>query len=485
MKLFDIFTRTQKQSQTANRKLFVIGLDCAAPELVFDRWQADLPNLSRLAQQGVWGEMYSSTPAITVPAWTCMMSSKDPGTLGIYGFRNRADHSYDKLFITTGNSVKHKRVWDYLSEAGKTSVVIGVPPTYPIKPLNGNTYLISCFLTPGIQSDFAYPAALKQEVLNIAPDYDFDVKQFRTEDKDWLLRQINEMTDKRFRVVDHLLVNKPWDFFMVMEIGVDRIHHGFWKFHDPQHFRYEPGNPYENAIHDYYVKIDRKIGEWLKKVGEDTQVMVVSDHGAKRMDGGVCINEWFWRNGYLAFKKDPEPGKITRFEDLEVDWSHTTAWGDGGYYGRVFLNVQGREPQGIIPEADYEKVRDELTAKLAAIPDQNGKDIGTRVFKPQEIYHEVNGVAPDLIVYFGDLLWRSVGSLGYGSYHTFENDTGPDDCNHAQNGMVILYDPLNPGNHRPVKKAQLMDVAPTIMEYFGLPVPADMQGISLQRRLAE
>ena len=473
--------RSSGSGNGASPKMFVIGLDCAAPELVFERWAQDLPNLSRLADEGIWGHLDSSTPAITVPAWTCMLSSKDPGTLGIYGFRNRADHSYEKQFITNGNSIHHKRVWDYLSEAGKTSVIVGIPPSYPVKPING--YVISCFLTPGVQNEFAYPATLKEEVLSIAPNYDFDVKQFRTNDKSWLLSQINDMTDKRFKVIDHLLDTKPWDFFMVMEIGVDRIHHGFWSFHDPQHFRYEPGNPYENAIHDYYVKIDHKIGEWLQKIEKDTLVMVVSDHGAKRMDGGICINEWLWRNGYLVLNKDPEPGKITRFDDLSIDWSRTTAWGDGGYYGRVFLNVKGREPQGLIPEADFERVRDELAVKLSAIPDQNGHDIGTKVFKPQEIYHQVNGVAPDLLVYFGNLFWRSVGSVGYGSFHTFENDTGPDDCNHAQNGMVILYDPHDPGNHRPVKNAQLMDVAPTILEHFKIPVPADMQGTPLNKRV--
>jgi predicted AlkP superfamily phosphohydrolase/phosphomutase len=480
MKIFDRLKKSLTHSNGVTPKVFVIGLDCAAPQLIFNRWQADLPNLSRLANQGVWGELDSCTPAITVPAWTCMMSSKDPGTLGIYGFRNRADHSYDKMFITNGNYIKHKRAWDYLSDAGKTNVVIGVPPTYPVKPLNGN--LISCFLTPGIQNEFTYPAPLKQEVLGITPDYDFDVKQFRTDDKAWLLQQINEMTDKRFKVVDHLLTTKPWDFFMEMEIGVDRMHHAFWSYHDPQHFKYQPGNPFENAIHDYYVKIDKKIGEWLEKIDPNTMVIVVSDHGAKKMDGGICINEWFWRNGYLAFKQDPQPGKVVRFDELEVDWSRTIAWGDGGYYGRVFLNVHGREPQGIVLEADYDRIRDEIAEKLIALPDDKGQNIGTRIFKPHEIYHEVNGVAPDLIVYFGDLFWRSVGSVGYGSYYTFENDTGPDDCNHAQNGMVILYDPNKPGNHQQLKGAQLMDIAPTILEHLGITAPVDMQGKNLHQR---
>ncbi|MCS6939866.1 MAG: alkaline phosphatase family protein, partial [Roseiflexus sp.] len=71
-------------------QLLIIGLDCAEPSLVFDRWRADLPTLSRLMAEGVYGELESCIPAITVPAWSCMMSGRDPGELGIYGFRNRA-----------------------------------------------------------------------------------------------------------------------------------------------------------------------------------------------------------------------------------------------------------------------------------------------------------------------------------------------------------------------------------------------------------
>ncbi len=474
-RLMDRFRQTGSR-----RRVFMIGLDCAAPELVFELWRDDLPNLRHLAANGLWGELKSSVPAITVPAWSSMLSGKDPGELGIYGFRNRADHSYDNKFIATAGYVREKRVWDYLDRAGKRSTVIGVPQTFPVSPLNGN--LISGFLTPGRHNDFAYPASLKEEVLALTPEYDFDVPQFRTEDKDWLLQQIWEMTRKRFQVVDHLLTTKPWDFFMLMEIGVDRVHHGFWSYHDPLHRRYQPGNPYEHVIRDYYTFIDEQIGAWLNEVGDETVILLASDHGAKRMDGGICLNEWLWREGYLNFKSEPEPGKLTPFEEMEVDWSKTRVWGDGGYYGRVFINLQGREPQGVVPSSEYEALRDELSDRLSNIPDPEGENIGTRIFRPEEIYRTVRGVAPDLLVYFGDLLWRSVGSLGHGSVHTFENDTGPDDCNHAENGLFILYDPRWEGGPQEVQGAQLMDVASTILEILEVPVPRDLQGQSLVYR---
>jgi predicted AlkP superfamily phosphohydrolase/phosphomutase len=467
--------------KTRDRKVMVIGLDCAAPQLVFDQWQDELPTFKQLYTQGVYGELQSCIPAITVPAWSSMMSSKDPGTLGIYGFRNRRDYSYDNLYIATGAAVKEPRVWDILGEAGKHNVLVGVPQTFPIRPINGVT--VSSFLTPSLESGFTYPRELGEQLLKLAPRYAVDVPNFRTPDKDWLLRQLWDMTEMRFKVLNHLMEVEPWDYFMWVEMGVDRIHHGMWSFMDPGHRRYEAGNKYENSIKDYYQLIDAQIATMLSKIDDNTMVLVLSDHGGKKMDGGICINEWLRREGYLTLHEDPpemfdEDGKriLTPFAKVEVDWSKTMAWGQGGYYGRVFLNVEGREPQGIIKRADYEKVRNELIERFQAIPDPDGNAIGTVVFKPQDIYRHVRNVAPDLIVYWGNLDWRSVGSFGHGGIYTFENDTGPDDANHATNGMFILYDPRHPESGREIKGRQLMDVSPTILDLMGVPVPADMQG---------
>jgi predicted AlkP superfamily phosphohydrolase/phosphomutase len=161
---------------------------------------------------------------------------------------------------------------------------------------------------------------------------------------------------------------------------------------------------------------------------------------------------------------------------VDVDWSKTTAWGSGGYYGRVYLNVEGREPQGFVKREDYEKVRDGLIERFKAIPDDQGRAMNTQVFKPQEVYQKLRNVPPDLIAYWDNLNWRSVGSFGHGSVHTFENDTGPDDCNHASNGLFILYDPRNPDSNREIKGRQIMDVAPTILDLMGVKPPFDMQG---------
>jgi predicted AlkP superfamily phosphohydrolase/phosphomutase len=460
-------------SRKRRARVLVIGLDCASPHLVFDEFNNELPTLRRLMQSGTWGELESSIPCITVPAWASMLSSRDPGVLGVYGFRNRSDFGYGEMKVADSAYVRVPRIWDILGEAGKTSVLVGVPQTYPIRPMNG--HMISCFLTPGTESAFTYPAILKNEVLRLAPQYPFDVREFRTPDKPKLLQQIIDMTEQQFRVALHLLKTKPWDYFQWVNMGTDRIHHGFWRFHDPLHRLHEPGNPFQNAIRDYYKMMDTFAAQLIQAAGDDVTVLVVSDHGVSRMDGGICINEWLWRNGWLTLRTPPPEGRITRFEDADIDWSRTRAWASGGYYGRVFLNIQGREPQGVIAPEAARVVRDELAMALASIPDPDGNPLDTKVFKPFDIYQTVNNIAPDLMVYFGNLHWRAVGSFGHGAHFTYENDTGPDDANHAQHGMFILHEPGGRARGR-IEGHQLMDIAPTLLSRMGLKPPLDMQG---------
>jgi predicted AlkP superfamily phosphohydrolase/phosphomutase len=465
---------THAPDSRPSRRLLVIGLDCAAPELVFDAWRAELPTLNELMRRGVSAQMESCIPAITVPAWACMMSSRDPGQLGVYGFRNRADNSYDNMTIATSRAIRVPRLWDILGAAGKHVGVIGVPQTYPVSPVNGE--LVSCFLTPSAQSQYTYPSTLKQEIATwIDGELLMDVPNFRSEDKAAILRDIYRMAEQHFEICKQLLRRQRYDFFMTVDMGVDRIHHGFWKEMDARHPKHQLGSPFAGAIREYYRYVDQQIAELIQLVDDDTIILVISDHGGKPMLGGVCLNEWLIQEGYLVL--DEYPSTPAPVERCRVNWRRTRAWGSGGYYGRLFLNVQGREPQGVIAPADYDRVRDEIAHKLEALPDHTGRPMGTRAFKPDTIYHSANNVAPDLIVYFGDLDWRSVGSVGRGEIYTFENDTGPDDANHAQHGIFILYDPRNPGGGRPIDTISIYDVAPTLLDLLGQPVQPGMIGM--------
>jgi predicted AlkP superfamily phosphohydrolase/phosphomutase len=375
--------------------------------------------------------------------------------------------------MTTANAsaVKEKRVWDILSRLGKKVVVLGVPQTYPVRPVNG--WMVAGFLAPDTNADYTYPKTLKEEIAREIGEYFLDVKDFRTNEKDRLLDRMHQLMENRFDTARHLMQSKPWNFFMMVEMGMDRLHHAFWKFGDPTHPKFEPGNPFEHAMRDYYQAVDARIGELLSMVGDETAVLVVSDHGAKSMVGGICINQWLINEGLLTLAAPVTAP--TRIEDCPIDWTHTRAWASGGYYGRVFLNVEGREPQGVIPADEYESFRDDLAARIEAMTDHEGRPLGNRALKPEDLYKTVNGVAPDLIVYFGNLNWRSVGMVGMDSVYTFENDTGPDDANHDYHGIFIMDDRAGRGGVE-LTGLQLMDIAPTVLDLMGLDVPGDMQG---------
>jgi predicted AlkP superfamily phosphohydrolase/phosphomutase len=460
-------------------KILVIGLDCAAPELLLG--DERLGNIRRLMENGCYGRLESVVPPITVPAWMCMATSQDPGSLGVYGFRNRADHSYDGLAIVNSRSIQELAIWDQIAREGGRSTIVGVPPSFPPRKVNGVS--VGCFLTPDTNRVYTHPPAIGAEIAQLVGEYPVDVKGFRTNNKEWLKGEIYSMTRKHFEVVRHLLGRSDWDYFQFVEIGLDRMHHGFWKYHDPQHVLHEPGNPYQDVIRDYYAYLDEEIGRTLELLEDDTAVLVVSDHGAQRLDGGFCVNEWLINEGLLVLEE--YPSQITPFAELKVDWNRTTVWSEGGYYARMFFNVKGREPRGVIEPSEYARFRDDVKTRLEGTVDPAGRLLGTTVFKPEEVYKTVRNVAPDLIVHFGDLYWRSIGGVGYRSVHVRENDSGPDDCNHAQFGTFILSAAGLPIAGE-IEGVRLLDIAPTLLELGGYDVPGSMQGRSiLQGRALE
>jgi predicted AlkP superfamily phosphohydrolase/phosphomutase len=445
-------------------RVAVIGLDSATPQLLFDRFAEDMPVLGALRRRSLWGPMRSVDPPITMPAWSCMMSGRTPGELGVYGFRDRSSHDYGPMAFATSRSIKAPRIWDEMTAAGRDSVVLGVPGTYPTTPIRGA--MVSCFLAPSTRAQYTSPPGLRDELEKLTGGYALDVENFRSSELARVSQQIFDMSEQRFQVARHLATTQDWDFLSFVDMGPDRLHHGFWKYCDPDHPRYEPGNPYENLFRDYYRGLDRHIGEFLECLPDNTSVMVVSDHGAQPMIGGLFINEWLRQEGLLVLAK--EPAGPTPMARAEVDWKRTTAWAEGGYYGRIFLNVEGREPQGIVPAGEYEDTLDRIAGALERMDDDTGQPLGTRALRPDQLYPEVNGIAPDLLVYVGNLRWRALATLGMEKgLYTTENDTGPDHANHADTGILMLSHPgVTPG---PAGDLSLYDVAPALREMLGLP----------------
>jgi predicted AlkP superfamily phosphohydrolase/phosphomutase len=365
--------------------------------------------------------------------------------------------------------VKEKALWDYAGEAGRRVAVVGVPPGHPPRAVNGAW--VSCFLTPD-KADYASPPALQRRIegwLGGRPRFD---AEFRKEDRDRTLREVYETTRHKFELVRRLLASDPWDFAMFVDIGPDRLHHAFWKYFDKGHPGHERGHRYGAAVREYYRFLDDGLRELFAVLPSDTAVWIVSDHGSKRMRGCFCVNEWLSKEGYLVLRK--RPSRPTPLDDCDVDWSKTRAWGWGGYYARVFLNVKGREPRGVVPRKDFEKLRAELAGKLSAVRGPRGEAWENRVTLSRRGWR---GDPPDLMAYFAGLDWRAAGTVGHPGVHLDENDTGPDDAVHAQDGVFWLGGPGVPDLGR--RRIDILDVAPTTLKLLGLPAPKALEGKAL------
>ena len=448
----------------------VVGLDCAAPELVFDRYRDAMPFLAGLMARGTWGPMRSSEPPITVPAWTCMVSGRDAGELGLYGFRNRIPRETE-LGLASGRDVRVKRVWDWLGDHGYRVAPLFVPLTSPPTPVRGQ--MVSGFMHPGGDGPWCFPPGLGEDLEHRFGPYEADVEDFRSDDLDRIYRDIVSMTDQHFDIARFIWSDRKPDFMMMVEIGLDRFHHAFWRHIDPEHPRHEPGNAYEHLGREYYARLDRQIGQLCNPLDDDSVVLVVSDHGARAMHGGFCINEWLIARGYLALRKAPERAGPLNHDD--IDWRRTKVWAEGGYYARIFFNVAGREPNGIVPASDVGVLRASVRKALQTLCDDDGARIPVQIRDPQEYYRQARGFPPDLMVYFDDLKLRAIGSVGTGRTVVTENDTGPDTCNHAWNGIFVMSGGDAPTRGR-IEGAEIYDITPTILGLFGVPRPPDILG---------
>ena len=280
------------------------------------------------------------------------MASRTPGDLGIYGFRNRADHSYDGLFIANGAADPGAAPVGHRRARGKRSIVLGVPGTYPLRPLNG--VMVCCFLTPFDASQYTFPPALRRRGRGCrrrvplrlhgvphrgqgrpaAPDLRDDRPALRARRPPPRDEAVGALRDGR----DGHRPHPP------------RLLEG----HGPPTASTCRAAPTRTRILDYHRHVDGLLGSCCATPTTRRPCSWSPTTAPKRMDGGIRVNEWLRREGLLAHAARARPGGRCRAR-CGIDWSRTKVWAEGGYYSRVFLNVEGREPEGTIPAADYER----------------------------------------------------------------------------------------------------------------------------------
>jgi predicted AlkP superfamily phosphohydrolase/phosphomutase len=461
------------------RRLLLICLDGATPELAIGAWRTELRTLHMLTDRGLRGRLQSSTPWASLPAWLSLLSGQDPGQLGIYGSSVRQNHSYGAPVLPDSRAIREPRLWDIVGAAGRYVGVVGAPATTPAPQVHGQL-IGDLFAT---DASAIYPPALRQHVATWLED---DPPPGTADDDalSQLIASAYTRTDQRFRLARRLLARDTYDCFVLYDGGIATVQRALWDALDPAHRRYQPKHPSAAVISAFYRFVDEQIADLLELIDDNTIVALVSASGAQSLDGELALNDWLIEQGDLALRAQPE--QPATLDECDVDWPRTRAW--AGADGGLYLNVAGREPQGLIPAAEADQAAEELAARLRALAgpepaDRTPNAADTRpaveVYRPAAIYAATRGVAPDLLAVCTRAGWRPSALVGRGSAWVHTQAAPMDAAAESTNGLVVIYDPHNPSGGQELAGATIYDIVPTLLALLGLPIPARLRGRAL------
>ncbi len=491
------------------RRVLVIGLDGAVPEII-DRLvaQGAMPNLARVYQTGTHGILKSTIPSISSLAWASFATGNHPGKHGIFGFEGKEDGSY-KTRLMLSTDMKTKPIWQMLSEAQRRVVFINVIMSYPPMPVNG--ILVSGFLAPmeTLHRGFTYPPELAEELVKVGYKVEPEVLIYQSRDK--YVEEVFSVMEKRAEVALGLLEQEDWDCFMVVFTSIDRLQHRFWQWMEPERFKVRPEDVrrYGDVIPRCYRRLDEIVGEFLRRVGEDVTVMLMSDHGFGYARTNLNLHNWLMQQGLLHLDLPPSRRVLlSRYRDLTrwlgrlglmgivpfvrkhlpsgfrkmtgtfkiydaIDWTRTRVF---SIEKALYINLKGRDPQGIVePGSEYEELRESLTRKLLAIRDPaTGGPIVESVLKAEEVYWGPQvSRGGDLVVRFhkGYRHWPRLAPGApiiteekvFCSYHH----------DHEDGFFAIIGPDFKAGA---VAQASIVDLTPTILHLLSVPVPEGLDG---------
>ncbi len=538
-------------------KVLILGLDGATFDIIRPMVaEGMLPNVARLMREGAHGELRSTMPPMTFPAWSSFMTGKNPGKHGIFDFTEHKPGTYEVQFVNAKRRAG-KTLWQILSDAGKRVCVMGVPVTFPPDPING--VMICGFESPGaggaVDENAVHPLELLAELNQKLGGYRASAQIKKDVEQNNLSVAVDKILDtieSKARTALYLFEKEEWDCFMVLFGESDLAGHYFWRYHDPHSPRYDPDAPdkWKNAMRTVYEKLDDMIGRFLRKtvngqwsmaqgqpsaVSGQWSVVIMSDHGFGGTGRKILhINRWLEQEGFLAFRRRGvvQQAKMAmlnaakmaalkflpawvrremfrrRSKELvhraesflrfgDIAWQKTQAYAEENpYYPTIWLNVKGREPQGIVEQgADYERVRRRLIERLQSWRDpETGAPIVEAVWRREEIYHgDCVERAPDLIVKWaldsgynyayrpsrqGKLPVETLSAAELNGVG-FRNKNG----NHRDDGLLIMAgEQVREG--ATLTGANILDLAPTILYMLDLPIPDDMDGRVLTEALS-
>jgi predicted AlkP superfamily phosphohydrolase/phosphomutase len=501
-------------------RVLAIGIDGGTFDLI-KPWAAEghLPHLARLMDGGTHGLLESTIPPVTSPAWPTFATGKNPGKHSIYDFIRPMTGNFE---LVNATSVRAATLWQILSTAGLQVGVMNVPVTYPPSPVNG--FIIGGMLSP-MSGTFTYPEDLLEryqgelEPYRIAPQV-----QYKRGNEEVFIADLLALVERRGAYALRLLEDYPYDFLMFHFQATDVAQHALWRFVDPAHPRY---NPQEAArfgpqVRQIYQRVDHFIGQLTARMGDDVNVVVMSDHGFGSLHHVVNLNLHLMDQGLLHLKRDVGTrlraglfragitpasiwhliertglqnyvwqvsksmrnkivGKFLSFDD--VDWSRTQAYAIG-HVGQIYVNLRGREPEGIVePGEEYAAVRRRVIEALHALrhPETDAPLVDRIVLGEEVAQGPYAPQSPDLHVIFDG--YRTI------AFPLFATDSRiitrqirGDSGSHRLHGIFIAHGP-DVRRHHQIEGAHILDLAPTILHILGLPVPDDMDGRVLSEAL--
>lgn len=459
MGFLDRFRKGGKPPESASalarsERVAVIGLDGVGLPLVQDLIARGLmPNFARLAASGTLAPMRSSIPTISSVSWTGFMTGRNPGKHGIYGFTDIKPGTFGMFFPNFGN-VQASTLWDVAGQAGRRSIVMNIPGTYPARPLQG--LLVSGFVAVNLERA-VYPAELLPRLTDAG--YKIDVDYLNADQRpEAFFADLATTIEARRRVYERLLRDEAWDLFIGVITECDRLHHYFWSQYA------DPGSVHHDRFLDFYRRLDDVLGTLLAAIPSGTPMFVVADHGHTLIHREFYPNVWLREQGLLRLRTEtpkglPDVDPATKVFVLDP--------------GRVYVHRQGRFPLGTVGAAEADELLARVRNGLLALHDDTagapagGRPI-PRVYAADELYHGPHrDLAPDLVIHFNDG-YDPKGAMARSELFGRSALTGM----HTYGDSLFFVN--RPGV--PTDDLDIIDLAPTILALLGIEPPADMDG---------
>ncbi|WP_256289024.1 alkaline phosphatase family protein [Halobellus inordinatus] len=491
---------TTGQSDDTNRSVLLVGWDGAPHTLVEELIEdGELPTLAGIADDGYFGPLHTVPYIMSSCAWSTFLTGKNAGKHGVYDFYAN-DFREGTYFREPINATDRdgEELGEILTRNDRSIGQINVPVTYPAAKVD--EFEVTGMLTPSVDSDgFCHPSDFLDDFEEI-DRYRIDLDEGKDAEKDEFVAEMKDVVDARMELVLYSLERSAdVDVYFAVFVAPDRLSHYYWHFHDQSHpftgnESEEDLEQFSDVLVDLFVNLDDKLAQIIDKFervnGTEPLVSVVSDHGMRSLERILHVNKWLSEEGYLTFREGEREAVDEDIEEMlddrveyifgKVDWEQTEAYAMGKR-GAIYVNEEGREPEGSVPSEERENVIKRLTADLAEIRDPDtDENIVEAVHTRKELFEgPYVDKAPDV------LLSLSEGYYPFGYAFELEKDNiistndwegmpfvtgiedGPGIVGIAGPGVDDTASELDLG---------LADITPTILHYLGLPVPEDMDG---------